>query len=459
MNFVPSHNDAKPVVAQTGDDGILARFVRRNFRAQGAPLLLSLAFATGLCSGVTAWLFKLAIAWLSRLVTAHLRMEGMNPWLVAVPVAGICLSGLFMRKILKRNISDGTERIKNALASNELYLRPRRIIAPLLASTVTLGFGGSAGSEGPIASSGAAIGSNLGRIFGVDSSTLRLLVAIGSGAGIAAIFKAPVGGMFFVIEWLAIDLSALAAVALAVACLAGGMVAYALDGGHTDLDYMGIISFDSRMMLVAVILGAVCGIYSLYYSRVMDCMRRRLSAISRPWVRNLIAGLTIGILLFVFPTLYGEGYGAIGHIVNGIDSTVIKSSPFAALGHTIHAAPLIPVVAGILLAKCWACGATVYGGGVAGEFAPTLFAGAMAGLLFGIVANLIPGVDIPTAHCALFAMAGAMAGIIKAPFMAIFIATEMTGSYASLLPISICAVCSYFTVWLVTTRFFGSKKK
>lgn len=459
MNTMPDKTDSRVPLPSGDGAGMFARFARRNFRPGGAPLLLSLAFATGLCSGVAAWLFKLAIAWLSRLVTAHLRMEGMNPWLVVVPVVGICLSGLFMRKVLKTNISDGTDRIKSDLANGKCYLRARRIVAPLLASTVTLGFGGSAGSEGPIASSGAAIGSNLGRLFGVDSSTLRLLVAIGAGAGIAAIFKAPVGGMFFVIEWLAIELSAVAAVALAVACLAGGMIAYALDGGHTDLDYMGTIAFDSRMMLVAVVLGLMCGLYSLYYTCVMDFLKRRLSAMKRPLVRNIIAGLTVGLLLFFFPTLYGEGYGAIGHIVNGNDSTVIMSSPFAALGRTIHTAPLIPVVAGILLAKCWACGATVHGGGVAGEFAPTLFAGAMTGLLFGFVANLIPGADIPAAHCALFAMAGAMAGIIRAPFMAIFIATEMTGSYASLLPISICAVCSYFTVWLVRRRFFGNQKK
>lgn len=457
--FLPDDSKTQFATPPEGADWPLARFVRRNFRPQGAPLLLSLSLATGIFAGVAAWIFKLAIAWVSGLVTAHLRMEGMNPWLIAVPVAGICISGLIMRKILRTNISDGVDQIKTGLEKGHFYLRARRILTPLAVSTITLGFGGSAGSEGPIASSGAAIGSNLGRIFGVNAETVRLLVAIGAGAGIAAIFKAPVGGMFFVVECLAVSLSATAAVGLAIACLSGGMIAYALSGGLTDINYAGTIVFDARMMFVSAILGVFCGLYALYYSWGMNIARTRLAAVNRPWVRNLAAGLTIGILLFIFPTLYGEGYGALERIVNGNDSTVIQDSPFAALGAAIHAGPLILVVAGILLAKCWACGATVHGGGVAGEFAPTLFAGAMAGLLFALVANLIPGVELPEAHCALFGMAGAMAGIIRAPFMAIFIATEMTGSYASLLPISICAIFSYLTVWIVRNRIFGYPKK
>lgn len=457
--FLPDDSKTQFAVPRESAEGPLARFVRRNFRPQGAPLLLSLSLATGIFAGVAAWIFKLAIAWVSGLVTAHLRMEGMNPWLIAVPVAGICISGLIMRKVLRANISDGVDQIKVGLEKGHFYLRARRILAPLAASTITLGFGGSAGSEGPIASSGAAIGSNLGRIFGVDAETVRLLMAIGAGAGIAAIFKAPVGGMFFVVECLAVSLSATAAIGLAVACLSGGMIAYALSGGLTDINYAGTIVFDARMMFVSAILGVFCGLYALYYSWGMNIAKTRFAALNRPWVRNLAAGLTIGILLFIFPTLYGEGYGALERIVNGNDSTVIHDSPFAALGAAIHAGPLILVVAGILLAKCWACGATVHGGGVAGEFAPTLFAGAMAGLLFALVANLIPGVELPEAHCALFGMAGAMAGIIRAPFMAIFIATEMTGSYASLLPISICAIFSYFTVWIVRNRIFGYPKK
>ncbi|MDE6277723.1 MAG: chloride channel protein [Muribaculaceae bacterium] len=458
--FTPDDTKTQFATPPGGASGPLSRFVSRNFRPEGGPLILSLALVTGIFSGVAAWLFKLAIAGVSHLLTSHLNMEGMNPWLIVVPVLGICLTGLFMRKILKVNISDGVNQIKSGMAKGHYYLRGRRIITPLIAATVTLGFGGSAGSEGPIASSGAAIGSNLGRIFGVKPQTVRLLMAIGAGAGIAAIFKAPVGGMFFVVECLAITLSAIDAVALAIACLSGGMIAYALSGGVTDVDYHGIIGFNARMMFVSVLLGVFCGLYSIYYSWVMNFTKRRLQGMQRPWVRNLVAGLTIGVLLFIFPTLYGEGYGALTHMINGDNSTVIMESPFALLAKDLHTGPLLLVVAGILLAKCWACGATVHGGGVAGEFAPTLFAGAMAGLFFGLAVNQIPGADIPVAHCALFGMAGAMSGIIGAPFMAIFIATEMTGSYASLLPISICAMSSYFIVWLHRCGYirFGSKK-
>ncbi|MDE6311234.1 MAG: chloride channel protein [Muribaculaceae bacterium] len=459
-SFLPDDSKTQFATPPKGGNGPLARFARKNFRQDGAPLLLTLALVTGVCAGVAAWLFKLAIAWVSTILTSHLNMKGMNPWLIAVPVIGICLTGLFLRKVLKVNIADGVDQIKSGMAKGHYYLRLRRIITPLIASTVTLGFGGSAGSEGPIASSGAAIGSNLGRIFGVPQQTVRMLVAIGAGAGIAAIFKAPVGGMFFVVECLAVTLTAVNMVALGIACLCGGMIAYALSGGVTDVDYHGIITFDMKMVFVSAILGVFCGLYSIYYSRVMSFMNKKMRAINKPWIRNISAGLTIGILLFLFPTLYGEGYGALTHMINGDNSTVIMESPFALLAKDLHTGPLLLVVAGILLAKCWACGATVHGGGVAGEFAPTLFAGAMAGLFFGLAVNLIPGADIPTAHCALFGMAGAMAGIIRAPFMAIFIATEMTGSYASLLPISVCAICSYFTVWMVCHRLpamFGGK--
>lgn len=449
MNFSPDDTKTQFATPPEKANGPLARFVQRNFRPAGAPLLLCLALATGLCSGVAAWLFKGAISWMSTTMTSHLHMDGGNPKLILVPLIGICLCGLFMRKVLKVNISNGTDQIKAGLSKGHYYLRPRRIITPLIASTLTLGFGGSAGGEGPIASSGAAIGSNLGRIFGVDPKTVGTLVAIGAGAGIAAIFKAPIGGMFFVIECLAVTLTATDAVALGVACVAGGLTAYALSGGHPDVDYLGTITFEPRMLFVAVLLGIVCGLYSLYYSWGMGVLGRYLRGLNRPWVRNVTGGLVLGFLLFLFPSLYGEGYAALSHIVNGIDSTVIDGSPFATFAEKLHTGPLAIVVLGIMLAKCWACSATVHSGGVAGEFAPTLFAGAMTGLFFGLIANAIPGVAIPTAHCALFGMAGAMAGIIRAPFMAIFIATEMTGSYASMLPIAICAVVSYFVVWMI----------
>lgn len=458
MSFLPDDNLTQFADPPHGANGPLSRFVRRHFKMEGAPLILTLSLVTGIFAGVMAWLFKFGIRIITDLVTKHLRMEGMNPWLIAVPVVGICLSGFIMRKILRANISNGTAQIKAGLDKGHYYLRARRIISPLIVASFTLGFGGSAGSEGPIASSGAAIGSTLGRLFGVDRNTVKLLLSIGAGAGIAAIFKAPVGGMFFTVECLGITLSPLAAIALAIACISGGMIAYGLNGGLTDINYHGIITFDEKMIVVSIILGVFCGIYSLYYSHVMDFGARKLHAIQRPWVRNIVAGLSLGIFLFIFPTLYGEGYDALERIVNGDNSTVIQGSPFALLGGHIHDTQLILVVLGILLAKCWACTATVNGGGVAGEFAPTLFAGAMAGLLFGLVANLIPGIEIPQAHCALFAMAGAMSGIIGAPFMAIFIATEMTGSYASLLPISICAMMSFFTVWLVRRNLISGKK-
>lgn len=449
MNFIPDSTKTQfEEPPHNYYNSPTARFIRAHFRLDGNPLLLVMAVVLGVCAGVAAWIFKAAIGGMSSLVFHHVSIHGGNPWLIALPLVGICLSGLFMRKVLKVNISDGTNQIRQGLRNGRYYLRFRRIWAPLAAATVTLGLGGSAGSEGPIASSGAAIGSSLGRIFGVDLSTQKLLVAIGAGAGIAAIFKAPVGGMFFTIECLTMTLSFISAVALGISCLCAGMTAYFLSGGTTDLNYTGTIPFDAGMLPAVALLGVFCGLYSIYYRRVMEFTARKLEGMSHPWLRNIVAGLSVGILIFLFPSLYGEGYSALGAVVNGNDSTVILGSPMAVtIKAGITIGPLLAVTGCILLAKCWACGCTVHGGGVAGEFAPTLFAGGMAGLFFALAARLIPGVEISPALFALFGMAGAMAGIIRAPLMAIFICAEMTGSYDSLLPVSICAGVSFATVW------------
>lgn len=427
-------------------------------------MLIYLSVITGCVAGLLAFVFKSLVAWTSSLLTTHFRIEGMNPWLILIPVAGILLTGFFCRVVLKTNISSGTDQIADGLSRGNYYLRFQRIFTPLIASAMTLGFGGSAGSEGPIASSGAAVGSNLGSVFGVDSGVMKLLVAIGAAAGIAAIFKAPIGGFFFAVECLGITLVSVGAVALALACLCGGMTAYFLSGGHTDINFQGFIEFEPHLLPVVMLLGVFCGLYGLYYSRVMRLMKTKLQGIRSSWVRNLVSGLVIGVLLFFFPVLYGEGYGPLGEIVNGNFSAVIDGSPVATLADVHKLTPLIFVTLGIILAKCFACGATVYGGGVAGEFAPTLFAGGLGGLFFALVANTLPGVSLPVAHFALFGMAGAMSAIIGAPLMAIFIATEMTGSYASLLPISICGAMAYATVALVRhlrgrrLRQFGKNK-
>lgn len=391
--------------------------------------------AIGIAAGVLKWL----VGVITSAVTQGFDLTSTNVWLIISGVAGIVLTVVMVKYILRVPLEHSTQRILDVIGPTGTgVISPKVMYSPIVASSITLGFGGSAGSEGPIAYTGAAIGSNMGRWFGLTRDQLIMCTACGAGAGIAAIFKSPMGGMFFTLEVLRMQIGLKPLLMLAAMCIISSMTAYIMSGETPDMALWTHPEMPFDKLPMIILLGLACGLYSAYYVRsghIVESFFGKLKT-HNVWLGAITSGLSLGLMLFLFPTLYGEGYGVLGKIANGQLHDVISGSIMTLFSDGKHLLPL--TLAGILLLKAAAAYASNSGGGVAGDFAPTLFAGGMAGVLF---ANLT-GMPVPLAVVS--GMGGVMAAATNAPLMAIFITVEMTSQQQLLLPVSICAGLSYW---------------
>lgn len=408
--------------------------------------LLIAVVAIGIVTGLATFLMKECIKWIGRLASVGLHSDGSNYLLLLLPVVGIFLAMIFQRYLLKEDLSHGTAMIKRDLQNGEYRLRSNLMYTNILGCSVTIGLGGSAGAEGPSAYTGAAIASNFARWLHIDDRWLRLLIGIGAGAGIAGIFKSPVGGALFTLEVLGLELSTLPVIALVAACLISSCTALAFGGFAFDLKFVDYISFDPSNFIWMSLLGLFCGLYSIYYNVTKQAAGKFLNGIANPWFRALMGGMMLSAAIFFFPSLFGEGYGIVDKIINCRPSELLSFSPFYTGMSTTGL--LMLVTAGVLLLKGVMVSATINGGGVAGDFAPTLFAGCLAGYLFGMMMNTWFGFALPVENYALLGMAGVMTGTIKAPLMAIFITAEMSNSYQFMFGFLIVAAVSYGVVLL-----------
>lgn len=435
----------------------LLRFLYwRRQHISDTAFLFIVAALTGLAAGFGAFVLKRLVAFVSRFLTAGLHAGSANLSLLIIPLAGILLTGIFCRYVLKMRLAHGVRQLMGDLSKKMYRLRASLTVSPILASTITLGFGGSAGSEGPIAYAGAAIGSNIGRLCRFSPRMMMIIVGCGAGAGIAGIFKSPLGGVLFTLEVLRMPLTTVSVLVLVVAAVTAAMTAYLLSGCSLDIPFDQSVGFDPSLLPFVILLGLFCGAYSLYYSYIMKTVGRWLGCLSEPWIRNLAAGGLLAVMIFLFPLLYGEGYGTVGKVINGDFSTLLSDSLFA--GHS-SVWTLILVSGGVLIVKCFATSVTNNGGGVSGDFAPTLFAGCIAGFFFASLLNQLFGLHLPQAHFAYFAMAGVMAGAIRAPLMAIFLTCEMGAAYAFFLPLVLTAAVSFGIVRLFTADSYFSRRQ
>ena len=405
--------------------------------------LILLAFITGLVTGTAAFILKTTVRWVSHPIASHLAAGHANWLLLVAPLIGIILAGLYQRHILHKFIWHGTDRLNRAIADRRYYLAPDLTYSPIIASTLTLGFGGSAGSEGPIAYTGAAIGSNIARFCGVSTETVRIMLACGASAGIAGIFKAPVGGVLFSLEVLSIALTPHAIIALFASSVTAALTAFLLDGCTTDLVFRNVSALSWQWLPWTPLLGVFCGLYSFYYASIMSRMKRWFGSFSEPMVKNLVSGAILSALVFLFPPLFGEGYDFMTRILAGEVSYFSAFSLFAADDSNLLTTILLAFA--IIAVKAFAAASTNSGGGVAGDFAPTLMAGCVGGFFLASLLNLC-GLHLPVADFAFIGMAGVMAGAVRAPFMAIFITVEMTQAYSLLLPVAVVAAISYLIV-------------
>ncbi len=415
-----------------------------NYRSK--TFILLLAITIGISTGLVAWLLKLAISSLANVFLTHIHDAKPDWWLLITPAVGIILTGIFSRYIVRENLEHGTAQLKRNLRKRLYKIRRNRCISPLIGCSLTLGFGGSAGAEGPIASAGAAIGSNIGQYVHADNDTLKTFIGCGASGGIAAIFAAPIGGLMFSLELLRINLNVNSVLMLFVTSLTSYLTISALTGFSTDLSFTAYPDFEIHAIPMVILLGLFCGAYSIYYTSVTSYMDAAYSRIRNPWIRNLSGGLMLGATLLMFPSMYGTGYPIITDVINEHPESLAKGSP---LMEILSGDKLLIIAAiCILLCICWAVSASNSSGGVAGDFAPTIFAGSMAGFIFATMSNQCLNMHLHVGAFSYIGMAGVMAGAIQAPLMAIFIILEMTQSYHFALPLTICAIVSY-----ITTRY------
>lgn len=406
-----------------------------------------LAFFIGFFASVAAFLLHSLIHEIQQLLTSRFHANTFNWMYLMFPVVGIFLTSLFVRYVVKDNISHGITRILYAISSKQSRLKGHNCWTSVVASAITIGFGGSVGAEAPIVLTGSAIGSNLGRFFRMDNKTLMLLVGCGAAAAIAGIFKAPIAGLVFTLEVLMVDLSMASLLPILTAAVTATCFTYVFMGSDSLFTFHLDSGWVVERIPASIILGVVCGLVSLYFIRSMSVCEGIFGRMKQHrWGKLALGGLMLSSLIFLFPVLYGEGYSAINILLNGSSEAdwneVLKNSMFYGNGHL-----LILFIALVIFTKTFATAATNGGGGCGGTFAPSLFVGAFSGFLFSRLWNMYQvGTYIPEKNFTLLGMAGVMAGVMHAPLTGIFLIAEITNGYDLFMPLMIVAVSSVMTI-------------
>ena len=410
--------------------------------------VLILAFFVGLFSAVAAFVLHWMINQIVGLLTSSFDATKSN-WLYLVyPVVGIYLTSLFVRNVVKDNISHGITRILYAISQKRSRLKSHNTWSSVIASAITIGFGGSVGAEAPIVLTGSAIGSNLGKLFKLDSRTLMLLIGCGAAGAIAGIFKAPIAGLVFTLEVLMIDLTMASLLPILVSCVTATCFTYIFSGDAVLFTFHLDNPWSVERVPACVLLGIFCGVVSLYFIRTMGFCEDVFARFKdQPYVKLVIGGTLLSVLIFFFPSLFGEGYHSINLLLSGDEQKwqgILDNSLFAG-----QIQMLLPYVALVLLTKVFATSATNGGGGCGGTFAPSLFIGCFSGFFFSRLWNQYEvGVYVPEKNFALMGMAGVMSGVMHAPLTGIFLIAELTGGYDLFLPLMIVSVSSYLTIIL-----------
>ncbi len=409
--------------------------------------LLILAFLVGVLSAVAAFVLHGLINIIVDLLTGRFHADTYN-WLYLVyPVVGIWLTSLFVRYVVRDNISHGITRILYAISSNRSRLKAHNTWSSVIASAITIGFGGSVGAEAPIVLTGSAIGSNLGKLFRLDNKTLMTLVGCGAAGAIAGIFKAPIAGLVFTLEVLMIDMTMSALLPILVSCVTATCFTYLFSGNAVLFSFHLDSDWTVERVPASILLGITCGLVSLYFIRTMTVCEDLFARFkNKPFVKLVIGGVVLSTLIFLFPSLYGEGYHSINLLLNGKTESdwnqILDGSLF--YGHSEY---IILYLALVLFTKVFATSATNGGGGCGGTFAPSLFIGCFTGFLFSRLWNIHQiGVYVPEKNFALLGMAGVMSGVMHAPLTGIFLIAEITSGYNLFMPLMIVSVSAYLTI-------------
>jgi CIC family chloride channel protein len=429
-----------------------SRFFRRIFHPwfeyiDQVKLIYLLSFIVGLLSALAGAVLKNAIHYTHQLLTKGITTESGSYLYLAFPLAGMFLSLLFVTYVVKDNIGHGISRVLYAISKKKSYLKVHNTWTSIVATSITIGFGGSVGAEAPIVLTGSSIGSAIGRFFKLNYRSITLLIGCGAAGAIAGIFKAPIAGIVFTLEILMLDLTLSSIVPLLISSVTAATVAYFLMGDKVLLSFTVTESFIITNIPWYLLLGVLSGFISVYFSKMTLHLEGIYEKINNKYVRLLAGGIILGGLIYIFPSFYGEGYDTIMTLLQGNIDTIIRGTIFSQYSGNFLIVTLF--MFGLVLLKVFASSSTNGAGGVGGIFAPTLFIGGVNGYMMAGILNKYFSVNLPDNRFVLVGMAGMMAGVMHAPLTAIFLIAEITGGYDLLIPLIITSTAAF-----ITTRGF-----
>lgn len=427
--------------------GLMERFaIWQKKHLSQRQLMLLISFFVGIFTSIAAWLLKKFISVIETGLT-HGFIHSNTHWLYLIyPVIGIFITALFIKYVVRDNISHGVTRILYAISRRQGHLKRHNCWSSVVASGITIGFGGSVGAESPIVLTGSAIGSTFGSLFKLDHKTLMILMGCGASAAISGIFKAPIAGLVFTLEVLMLDLTMASLLPLLVSSVTAAVTMYIL----TDMNAMFRFNIENAFVVervpTSILLGIFCGLLSLYFTRAMNMCENVFHKLNNMYAKLALGGIVLSVLIFFFPPLYGEGYSMITLLLNGSSQSdwnmAMNDSLF--FGHSNE---LLLYLGLILLLKVFASSATNGGGGCGGIFAPSLFLGCIGGFIFSRVWNSYDLYTyVPEKNYALLGMAGVMSAVMHAPLTGVFLIAELTGGYDLFMPLMIVSMVSYLTI-------------
>ena len=420
----------------------LLKWREDNIPAKQFTLVLSLV--VGVLTALAACLLKWAIHGIQYLLTTNFEYYSGNLLYLLYPIVGILLSGLFVKYILRDDISHGVTKILYAISQRKSIMKLHNTWSSVVASSVTIGFGGSVGAESPVVLTGSAIGSNLGRFFKMDQKTLMLMVGCGAAGAISGIFQAPIAGVVFTLEVLMIDMTFNSVVPLLISSVTATSLSYFLLGKTVMFSLVGE-DFSLERIPMYIILGVMCGFVSLYYTRGMNRVEGVFRKLNTFWSKLLVGALILSALIYLLPPLYGEGYESINHLLSLEPERLFENSLFFGFRNNDYV--VLVYLSLIVLLKLVATAATNGAGGVGGLFAPSLFVGCIVGYICALIMQMC-GFDVPAQNFALAGMAGVMSGIMHAPLTGIFLIAELSGGYDLFMPLMIVSVISFITIYI-----------
>lgn len=430
-------------------DRIYPLFLRLTRRLSNRQMMMLLAVVVGVLAGIGTYLFEILLYAIKNGLTNWFPVDSAHFLFLIYPAVGIILATLFVKYIVRDNISEGVTRVLYAMSSRNSRIAAHNCWTSVVGGATTIGFGGSVGPEAPIVLTGAAIGSNIGRLARLNYKNSTLLLCCGAGAALAAIFKAPITGVVFVLEILMLDITAGSVIPLLISSVTATTMAFILRGFDPILavTLAPQDAFELWQIPLFILLGMLCGLMAWYFTSMNSRVGNFFKGIDRQWKKWLWGGVILGVLIFIFPPLYGEGYEGFTALMHGKTETLFDNSLFYRF-RGIDWVVILFIIATMFF-KVIAMASTNAAGGVGGTFAPSLFVGAFTGATLALVCNMLFHWEVSVVSFTLVGMAGVMAGVMNAPLTSIFLIAELSNGYGLFIPLMITACISFaVNYWL-----------